>query len=145
MPIIDNSCHCGNLQARMETKKQPQDMWLRARSVQLLPQSRHALAFRCARAIGDSRRQRCPGRPLPLRPEDGGLPPICRTRGNYIGAVQEGEGRLYGSVNVDLTRDRGAQFGEAEHRFHENETGEERSALGAAQIGPDAAHTHRRR
>jgi len=71
--------------------------------------------------------------------------PICRTRGNYIGAVQEGEGRLYGSVNVDLTRDRGAQFGEAEHRFHENETGEERSALGAAQIGPDAAHTHRRR
>ena len=52
---------------------------------------------------------------------------ICRKCGNYIGAVQAVDGRLYGIMNANLTEDRGAAFGEAEHRFYEEETGGERA------------------
>ena len=38
------------------------------------------------------------------------------------------EGQLFGIINANLTENRGKQFGEAEHRFYEQETGEERSA-----------------
>jgi hypothetical protein len=53
---------------------------------------------------------------------------ICKCCGNYIGAVQEVDGQLYGIMNANLTENRGAQFGEADHRHYEQETGEERSA-----------------
>ena len=53
---------------------------------------------------------------------------ICKNCGNYIGAVQMVEGQLFGIINANLTENRGKQFGEAEHRFYEQETGEERSA-----------------
>ena len=53
---------------------------------------------------------------------------ICKSCGNYIGAVQEVDGQLYGIMNANLTENRGAQFGEPEIKFYEEETGDERSA-----------------
>ena len=53
---------------------------------------------------------------------------ICKNCGNYIGAVQQVDGQLFGIINANLTDNRGKQFGEANHAFFEQETGEERSA-----------------
>lgn len=53
---------------------------------------------------------------------------ICKGCGNYIGAVQEVDGQLYGIMNANLTENRGVQFGEADHRFYEEESKEERAA-----------------
>jgi len=53
---------------------------------------------------------------------------ICKNCGNYIGAVQQVDGQLFGIINAHLTDNRGKQFGEANHAFFEKETGEERSA-----------------
>ena len=53
---------------------------------------------------------------------------ICKNCGNYIGAVQQVGGQLFGIMNANLTENRGTQFGEANHAFYEKETGEERSA-----------------
>lgn len=127
MPTIQSSCHCGNLQARMETEKQPQDMWLRAcqcdfcrsHNMRSLSDAAGRLAIHVADAAQVNRYR------FGLKMVDF---LICRSCGNYIGAVQQVDGQLYGIMNANLTDNRGAQFGEAEHRFYEDETGDERSA-----------------
>ena len=53
---------------------------------------------------------------------------ICMNCGNYIGAVQQVDGQLFGIMNANLTENKGIQFGEANHASYEQETGEERSA-----------------
>ena len=53
---------------------------------------------------------------------------ICKNCGNYIGAVQQVDGQLFGIMNANLTENRGDRFGEANHAFFEQETAEERSA-----------------
>ena len=53
---------------------------------------------------------------------------ICRNCGNYIGAVQQVDGQLFGIMNANLTENKGKQFGDADHAFFEEETAEERSA-----------------
>lgn len=124
---IHASCHCGNLQATLTTGKEPADMWLRAcqcdfcrsHNMRSLSDSEGSLAMR----IRDGRQ---------VNRYHFGLGMvdflICKNCGNYIGAVQEIGGQLYGIVNANLTENRGAQFGEPEKKFYEEETGEERSA-----------------
>ncbi len=53
---------------------------------------------------------------------------ICKSCGNYIGAVQQIDDQLFGIINANLTENRGKQFGEAKPALFEQETGEERSA-----------------
>ncbi|MCA8926771.1 MAG: aldehyde-activating protein [Alphaproteobacteria bacterium] len=127
MATIHGRCHCGNLQATLTTAKQPEEMWLRACQCDFCRS--HNM-----RSLSD------PDGRMELRVRDGsqvnryhfGLGMvdflICRNCGNYIGAVQAVDGRLYGIMNANLTDGRGARFGEAEHRFYEDETGAERSA-----------------
>lgn len=127
MATIDGRCHCGNLQATLTANKQPQDMWLRACQCGFCRS--HNM-----RSLSDPQGQ------MALRAKDGsqvnryrfGLGMvdflICRNCGNYIGAVQEVDSQLYAIMNANLTEERGTRFGEAEHRFYEEETGEERSA-----------------
>lgn len=139
MPTVTGRCHCGNLQATLTTEKKPEDMWLRA--CQCAFCRSHNM-----RSLSDT-----DGR-LEIRVADGGQMNryqfglktadflICRNCGNYIGAVQEIGGQLYGILNANLTEGRGAQFGEAEHRFYEEESGEQR-ALRRAQVWTPATFT----
>ncbi len=139
MPTINGSCHCGNLQAMLITEKKPEEMWLRACQCDFCRS--HNM-----RSLSDSA-----GR-MEMRVRDGsqlnryhfGLGMvdflICRNCGNYIGAVQEVDGQLYGIMNANLTENRGAQFGEAEHRHYEEESGEER-ALRRKNVWTPAALT----
>ncbi len=127
MATINGRCHCGNLQATLTTEKAPQDMWLRACQCDFCRS--HNM-----RSLSD-----CDGR-MEMRIKDGsqvnryhfGLGMvdflICKSCGNYIGAVQEVDGQLYGIMNANLTENRGVQFGEAEQKFYEEETGDQRSA-----------------
>lgn len=127
MPTINGSCHCGNLRATLTTQKQPEDMWLRAcqcafcRSHNM--RSLSDAAGRLEIWVRDANQ---------LNRYHFGLGTadflICRNCGNYIGAVQQVGGQLYGIMNANLTENRGAQFGEAEHRHYEQESGEERAA-----------------
>lgn len=124
---IESACHCGNLSARMTTDKEPPDMWLRSCQCDFCRS--HNM-----RSLSDSE-----GR-LEIRVKDEsqlnryrfGLNMvdflICKTCGNYIGAVQRIDDRLYGIMNANLTENRGAPFGEADHAHFENETGEARIA-----------------
>ena len=50
---------------------------------------------------------------------------ICKNCGNYIGAVQQVDGQLFGIMNANLTENKGKQFGDADHAFFEEETAEE--------------------
>ena len=127
MATINGRCHCGNLQAKLTTDKQPEDMWLRACQCDFCRS--HNM-----RSLSDSE-----GR-MEMQGKDGsqvnryhfGLGTvdflICKGCGNYIGAVQEVDGQLYGIMNANLTENRGVQFGEADHRFYEEESKEERAA-----------------
>ena len=124
---IKSTCHCGNLRAALNTEKEPQDMWLRACQCDFCRS--HNM-----RSLSDAE-----GR-LEISGKDKshfnryhfGLNMvdflICKLCGNYIGAVQQVDGQLFGIINANLTENRGARFGAAEHRFYEEETGEERSA-----------------
>ena len=124
---IESACHCGNLSARLTTKKEPQDMWLRSCQCDFCRS--HNM-----RSLSDS-----DGR-LEIHVKDEsqlnryhlGLGMvdflICKSCGNYIGAVQDIDGRLLGIMNANLTENRGIQFGDADHAQFENETGEERNA-----------------
>ena len=126
MPTINSRCHCGNLQARLVTAKQSEDMWLRACQCDFCRS--HNM-----RSLSD------PEGSMEIRARHGeqvnryhfGLGTvdflICKTCGNYIGAVQQVDGQRYGIMNANLTENRGVRFGEAEHRFYEEETGEERA------------------
>lgn len=126
MPTINGSCHCGNLTATLTTEKAPEDMWLRAcqcdfcRSHNMRslsdPEGHMALHVTNKAALNRYR--------FGLKTADF---LICRNCGNYIGAVQEVDGQLYGIMNANLTENRGAQFGEAEHRHYEEESGGERA------------------
>ena len=123
---IKGSCHCGNLTATMTTEKEPRDMWLRACQCDFCRS--HNM-----RSLAD-----CDGK-LAIRVQDeSGLNVyhfgmnmvdflICKNCGNYIGAVQQVDGRLYGIMNANLTENRGRQFGDPEIAHFEEETGEERS------------------
>lgn len=126
MPTIQGSCHCGNLSAVLTTDKEPSDIRLRA----------------CQCGFCRSHNMRSLSDPdgrMRIQVEDEtklnryrfGLKMvdflICKSCGNYVGAIQEVDGRPYGIMNANLTDDRGAQFAEAEHRFYEDETGDERS------------------
>jgi hypothetical protein len=127
MTKINGHCHCGNLQASLTTDKKPEDMWLRACQCDFCRS--HNM-----RSLSDSE-----GR-MEMQVKDGsqvnryhfGLGTvdflICKGCGNYIGAVQEVDGQLYGIMNANLTENRGVQFGEADHRFYEEESKEERAA-----------------
>lgn len=124
---VKGTCHCSNLRVTLTTEKVPQDMWLRACQCSFCRS--HNM-----RSLSD------PDGRMEVRVTDEaalnryrfGLGTadflICRNCGNYIGAVQEVDGQLYGILNANLTENRGAQFGEAEHRHYEDETGEERAA-----------------
>lgn len=124
---INGSCHCGNLKAKLTTEKKPDEMWLRACQCDFCRS--HNM-----RSLSD-----CDGQ-MEMHVADGsqvnryhfGLGMvdflICKGCGNYIGAVQEVDGQLYGIMNANLTENRGVQFGEAEYKFYEEETGGERSA-----------------
>ena len=124
---IKSTCHCGNLTAALNTEKEPQDMWLRACQCDFCRS--HNM-----RSLSDA-----DGR-LEISVQDKsqfnryhfGLNMvdflICKLCGNYIGAVQQVDGELFGIINANLTENRGERFGEAEHRFYEEETGQERSA-----------------
>ncbi len=126
MPTINGHCHCGNLQATLATEKQPNEMWLRACQCDFCRS--HNM-----RSLSD------PEGRMEIRIKDAsqlnryhfGLGMvdflICKSCGNYIGAVQEVDGQIYGIMNANLTENRGSAFGEAEHRFYEDETGAERS------------------
>lgn len=126
MPTIHSRCHCGNLQATLETGKPPRELWLRACQCDFCRS--HNM-----RSLSD------PEGRMEIRAVDGdslnryrfGLKTadflICRNCGNYIGALQEVDGRLYGIMNANLTANRGADFGEAEPRHYEAETGDERA------------------
>ena len=124
---VKSHCHCGNLQAELTTDKAPEDMWLRAcqcdfcrsHNMRSLSDSEGRMAIRVADGAAVNRYH------FGLKMVDF---LICRNCGNYIGAVQEVDGQLYGIMNANLTENRGVQFGEADHRFYEEETGEERSA-----------------
>ena len=123
---INGSCHCGNLQAKLTTDKKPEEMWLRACQCDFCRS--HNM-----RSLSD------PEGRMEMQVADGakvnryhfGLGMvdflICKGCGNYIGAVQEVDGQLYGIMNANLTENRGVQFGEADIRHYEEETGEERS------------------
>jgi len=124
---IQSACHCGNLTATLDTEKEPEDMWLRACQCDFCRS--HNM-----RSLSDSE-----GRlNINVRDENQlnryhfGLNMvdflICKHCGNYIGAVQEVDGDLFGIINANLTENRGKHFGEAEHRFYEEETAHERSA-----------------
>ena len=124
---IKSACHCGNLAAVLNTEKEPQDMWLRAcqcdfcrsHNMRSLSDSEGSLEI----SVQDKTQ---------LNRYHFGLKMvdflICKYCGNYIGAVQRVGGELFGIMNANLTENRGGQFGEAEHAFYEEETGEERSA-----------------
>ena len=124
---IKGSCHCGNLKATLTTSKKPQDMWLRACQCDFCRS--HNM-----RSLSDS--EGC----IEMRVQDEsqlnryhfGLKIvdflICKNCGNYIGAVQQVDGQLFGIMNANLTENKGTQFGEANHALYEQETGEERSA-----------------
>lgn len=123
---INGKCHCGNLQAELTTDKEPHEMWLRACQCDFCRS--HNM-----RSLADAE-----GR-LAISVQDGtrlnryhfGMNMvdflICANCGNYIGAVQEVDGRLYGIINANLTEERGKRFGEADQAHFEEETGEERS------------------
>ena len=126
MPTIQGRCHCGNLQATLTTDRKPQEMWLRACQCSFCrPHNMRSLSDADGRLrisvqdAGQLNRYR-----FGLGTADF---LICRNCGNYIGAVQEVDGRLYGIMNANLTADRGAAFGEGEHRFYEEESAEERA------------------
>ena len=123
---INGSCHCGNLKAKLTTEKEPQDMWLRAcqcdfcrsHNMRSLADSEGSLEI----SVQDEAR---------LNVYHFGMNMvdflICKNCGNYIGAVQEVDGRLFGIINANLTENRGRQFGDAEIAHFEEETGDERS------------------
>lgn len=124
---IKGVCHCGNLKATLTTNKKPQSMWLRACQCNFCRS--HNM-----RSLSDSEGH------MVLRVQDKtqlnrylfGLKMvdflICKNCGNYIGAVQQVDGQLFGIMNANLTEDRGQQFGEATQAYYEGETGKERSA-----------------
>lgn len=124
---INGSCHCGNLKATLTTEKAPEDMWLRAcqcdfcrsHNMRSLSDPEGGMVMSIADEAKVNRYHFGLGMVDFL---------ICKCCGNYIGAVQEVDGQLYGIMNANLTENRGAQFGEADHRHYEQETGEERSA-----------------
>ena len=123
---IKGSCHCGNLRATLTTTKEPQDMWLRAcqcdfcrsHNMRSLSDSEGHMEMRVQNETQLNRYH------FGLKMVDF---LICKNCGNYIGAVQMVDSQLFGIINANLTENRGKQFGEAEHRFYEQETGEERS------------------
>ena len=124
---IHGSCHCGNLTATLTTEKEPKDMWLRACQC-------HFCRSHNMRSLSDfeGRMEMRVADEAKLNRYHFGLKMvdflICKNCGNYIGAVQEVDGQLYGIMNANLTENRGVQFGEAEIKFYEEETGGERSA-----------------
>jgi len=124
---IKSSCHCGNLKATLTTDKEPRDMWLRACQCDFCRS--HNM-----RSLSDSEgRLEIHVRDEPqLNHYHFGMNMvdflICKSCGNYIGAVQQVDGQLYGIINANLTENRGSQFGEADQAHFEEETGEERSA-----------------
>ncbi|HKK31405.1 MAG TPA: aldehyde-activating protein [Alphaproteobacteria bacterium] len=126
MSTIQASCHCGNLQAELTTEKKPAEMWLRA--------------CQCAFCRSHSMRSLSdPEGRMEVRVKDGerlnryrfGLKTadflICQNCGNYVGALQEIDGQLYGIMNANLTENCGQQFGEPEPRFYEDQSAQERS------------------
>jgi hypothetical protein len=124
---IHASCHCGKLQSTLTTEKEPGTMWLRACQCSFCRS--HNM-----RSLSDSEGH------LEVRVKDEsqlnryrfGLKTIdflvCKSCGNYIGAVQQMDGQTWGIMNANLTEGRGTQFGEAEHRHYEEESAEERTA-----------------
>lgn len=124
---INSTCHCGNLQATMKTEKEPQDMWL------------HACQCDFCRTHNMRSLSDCEGN-AEIRVREGerlnryhfGMNMvdflICKNCGNYIGAVQEIDGQLYGILNANLTENRGERFGDATPALFEKETREARSA-----------------
>tara|TARA_R110002096_G_scaffold82020_1_gene190804 strand:- start:70 stop:513 length:444 start_codon:yes stop_codon:yes gene_type:complete len=124
---IHASCHCGNLQSTLTTDQQPGDMWLRACQCSFCRS--HNM-----RSLSD------PAGHLEVRVRDESLLNryrfglktidflICKSCGNYIGAVQQIGERTWGIMNANLTEGRGERFGEAEHRFYEDESADERTA-----------------
>lgn len=124
---VNGACHCGNLRATLTTGKQPAEMWLRAcqcsfcrsHNMRSLSDPEGRMEMRVADADALNRYHFGLGTVDFL---------ICRNCGNYIGAVQEVGGQLYGILNANLTENRGVQFGEAEHRHYEEESGDERAA-----------------
>ena len=124
---IEGACHCGNLTATLTTEKEPQDMWLRAcqcdfcrsHNMRSLSDSEGLMEMH----VRDEKQ---------LNRYHFGLKMvnflICKNCGNYIGALQDVGGELFGIINANLTENRGNLFGEASHAFYEEETGEERSA-----------------
>lgn len=124
---IKSSCHCGNLKATLTTDKQPREMWLhgcqcdfcRSHNMRSLSDSEGRIEI----LVQDESR---------LNRYHFGMKMvdflICKTCGNYIGAVQRIDDQLFGILNANLTENRGKQFGEAKPAFFEEETRDERSA-----------------